>query len=209
MGGWYDGFVSWAQTVDWQAWGLFANAAAILTAAIVAKATFEDWKNQLLFRRKFKLAEKALITFDEAEAALNEVRNPMSFPYEEAEAKNAIKAENPSQRLITSYIVANRIADRSDKWKKLASMKAPIQVHFDKQTADALTTLLRAVHEVRTAANFYARGMGSAEFQARMEGKMWAGGQLVDDEVVDPIADKIALSRKTLDDTLLRFLRGG
>ncbi|MFC4725026.1 hypothetical protein AB6B38_07785 [Glycocaulis abyssi] len=72
--GWYDGFVGWAQTVDWQAWGLFANAAAILTAAIIAARTASSVFKSKSHSKVFDLSERIMFLVYGASEVVQDLR---------------------------------------------------------------------------------------------------------------------------------------
>lgn len=201
------GFVAWAQTVDWQAWAMFAQAAAIGGAAIVAKVTFDDWRRQLVFKRQFELAEQALIAFDEAAGALKDARNPISVPEELDRAEHELDHDNPDQRLRTAQVIVGRLTDRQVYWDRISALRSPLRIHFGKEISDAFVVPLRAAYEVRSAAKFYARGGGTDEFQNRMEAKIWADSEIVDNTIRDTMGEKVEAARAELEQTLITLFR--
>lgn len=78
-----DGFVSWAQTVDWQAWAIFAQAAAIFAAAFVAGRTAQQVYWERAARRQNEVAEEALSIILQATSVFQELRNLLSYGSED------------------------------------------------------------------------------------------------------------------------------
>lgn len=75
----YDTIVSWAVTVAWQAWAMFAQAGAIFGAALVALRTARKILFERSLHRMSDVAEKALALTYQAEDTFRNLRNPMSY----------------------------------------------------------------------------------------------------------------------------------
>lgn len=79
MGGWYDGFVSWAQTVDWQAWatwlGALLNAGAIIGVGLLAKNQIKEFLARKQIEFRFDLSKDIYYKLFELEKLFYELRS--------------------------------------------------------------------------------------------------------------------------------------
>jgi hypothetical protein len=193
--------------IDWQAWATFANAVAILVAALVAGRTFNAWRDQFEYRRKAEHAEKILVVFEEAVATLHSVRDPGSTGPEADAAREVIQQEEPPQRLVIAQIIILRVSDNLAKWQALAEVFAFSRVHFGEDVHGAVRGLYLLVQQVRSAASFYATGRGRDEFQQQMENRMWSLSDNPDEpHENDVISIEIKRHRDTLYEKLNPYI---
>lgn len=193
----YDNIVSWAVTVDWQAWAMFAQAVAILAAAWWAKGSIKDFVSQRRAARKIEIAKTTLRLAYTAQDRVRAYR--LSPPVNEMMGVSFNANEDP--RLIEIKKINHEI------FAEIDHIAPDTTIFFGSELTDTLRTLKVPLTHLFWAASEDA----SYRYLRRTEGQPSAGepptaakqlayGDLDDDfdtklsDVVDRIEKYIARS---------------
>jgi len=205
----YDNIVSWAVTVDWQAWAMFAQAAAIFGAAWLARDTFQTWRAQQAFIRKREIAEAALTAFHEGTKAISEIRDGRTDELELSAAKSKVPegvSDQKSQHMQHALVTLDRIKTRRATFDRIQGLQASVFVLFGQSTADSLIDPYKAAQEINSAANMLLNFDMTDEFTGKMYNRIWKGYGTVDAEERDKVTRRLEESQKNLSDALSSYV---
>lgn len=115
------------------------------------------WRLQLIGKRRFEIAEEALIAFMGAKDALAFVRNPGGHSGEGKTRKRA-EHETPdvSAALDRYFVPIERLNAVSEKFAPLRKTQILCQYHLGREAGDAFESLFDSRHSVLLAAHLLA-----------------------------------------------------
>ena len=116
------------------------------------------WRIQLVAKRRFEVAEEALIAFASAKDAITYVRNPFSFGGEgRTRERSEGEAEEDAQRRDRHFVPFERLNTVSDKFSGLYKTQLLCRYHFGEDAYNALGELFKARQRVRISASLLAK----------------------------------------------------
>jgi hypothetical protein len=147
------GFVTWAQTVDWQAWAMFAQAAAIAVAAWWARSSISSFLEQKSASRRFDLAVQALRISYRAEESLRSIRlrpppnifGSIGLNEEDVFIEHSMKIANDSIQMKNAFFA------------EIDEIAPELTIYFDRSLSEALRSLQVPLRDIYWAAQSEAR----------------------------------------------------
>jgi hypothetical protein len=112
------------------------------------------WRLQLVAKRRFELAEEALVNTHAVVYALEAIRSPFSWNTEGRTRKQG-ENETPDQKekLDQAFVPFERMNAYADRFSALAKSSLLMEAHFEKAVADNMRVLLAARGRIGNAAN--------------------------------------------------------
>jgi hypothetical protein len=172
------------------------QALAILVTAIFASRGLQAWRAQLVGKRKFEIAEEALLAAYKVRNAMSYIRSPGAFggeggtrPRSEPESEGIARAKD------TYFVPLERMQKTSDDFARLEKMRLLCQVHFGSESAKPFDAILRARHTVAVAARMLINTAGEqgvgGKLREQWQGQIWesygSGGDSADDAIVKSV----------------------
>lgn len=119
------------------------QAGSIVLTSIFAVRGLTAWRDQLIGKRKFEVAEEALMTFALAKEALRAVRAPISWSDEGLELmKQTGVASGDYMKYQAHYAILQRLRTHSERFAKLATVKITAGIHLEPEAETAIDLFL-------------------------------------------------------------------
>jgi hypothetical protein len=209
--------IDWSATGAWmQAWAGFAQAFAIVAAAILATNTFRSWRQQKLEERKIDAAEKILTLAYRLRDAFSAIRSPLRSAAATDEAtfnliNSGIDLESiPSDRrlkIVESQVVLDRINSNSELWRDFTATLPLGTALLGNDVDKILRELWRQKTAVQVAAQHYPDDDGNdQQFSNDISITIWERRQK-DASEEDKISKTVNLCISELEDVLIPIIR--
>ena len=128
----------------------FGSAVFSLASLFIGVAI---WRLQLIGKRRFDVAEEALVTFSLAKDAFAYVRNPGGYSGEGQTREGSVGETDPQKRYLDScFVPIERLNSVSDLFSTLPKIQLLSHYHFGQDAYDAFQALFNAKHKVVVAA---------------------------------------------------------
>jgi len=172
------------------------------------------WRIQLIAKRRFEVAEEALIAFNAAKDALAYVRNPGGHTGEGKTRKSSQHEEPEIAQLRDTYFVPiERLNTVAEKFSSLRKTQLLCKYHFGDEACNAFDALFRARSDVLLAAQFLAedaedalRGREGGEKEAN-ERKSWMRDVYSSGGDKDRIGKELEAAQTNLENICTPYLR--
>jgi len=214
------------------------SAADLITSISVAIAAVSfvvgvsAWKREFVGKRRIELAESVLALFYEAEDAIREIRNPLSYGGEGKSRKRADgERDEESQLLDQAYVVFERYEKREKLFAQLRSLKYRVMASFGSKAGDPFVELHKVINEKFVAArmlgsHYWPRqgrvSMKEEEFRKHLEqmhkqeAVFWYMGEENDEisprarkavEEIEVITQQAIVSQASLFESILKWFK--
>lgn len=143
-----------SEAVQWVQ--LFAPAVTVALAIFALRV----WYLQMLVKRRFEVAEQALICFARASDALRAIRSPMGYTSEQAAVQVADGMDPEQEALVRKWGVFRlRAINHADEYKDVRLNQILCELHISSVAAKAMGELFRIRHHVILSADMLAMGL--------------------------------------------------
>jgi hypothetical protein len=158
------GTLLWAPAGAIEAFAKLLGAVSPMVTVGLAIFGLFVWRMQLVAKRRFELAEEALVAVFSVVYALESIRGPFSWAGEGGSRK-AGPNETPKQKedLDHAFVPWERMATHADKFTALEKSALLIETHFGEEVPKQMRVLLIARARIGNASNMMRRlsGIGS------------------------------------------------
>lgn len=187
------------------------QAVSIAVTAAFAVISLRAWRTQLVGKRRFEIAEQAIVAVYKAKDALDWIRNGASFGGEATERPRHDRESEGDARLRDTYFVPfKRIKDTSDDFAELSKVRLLCKAYFGDEVVKKIEVLFQALTQVRLSARMLYDSVGydaatlarQVEFYIDCKRQIWATG---DDK--DKLSASINAAVKELDAILSPHLK--
>lgn len=184
IGGIVLGVLLWAPPGAIEAFGKVLGALSPIVTVGLAIFGLFIWRVQLVAKRRFELAEEALVNTFAVVYALEAIRSAFSWSTEGSTRKQG-ENETPEQKekLDQAFVPFERLNAHADKFSALAKSSLLMEAHFDRSVTDNMRVLLGARGRIGSAANMIRKleGMqplreGSQKTYDRLHAILYASG---------------------------------
>lgn len=135
---------------------VFAPALTVVLAVVALRV----WYLQLIAKRRFEVAEQALICFGRASDALKAIRSPMGYKSEQAAVQVASGMNPEDEALVRRWGVFRlRAINHADEYKDVRLNQILCELHISSVAAKAMGELFRIRHHVIVSADMLAMGL--------------------------------------------------
>ena len=158
----------------------FGSAVLSIATVLIGLAI---WRIQLIAKRRFDVAEDALVTFSLAKDAFDHVRGVGGYSGE-GQTRERTEGETFEQKRHrdSCHVPIERLKSYSDLFSTLRKIQLLSQYHFGQDAYDAFLALFDARMKVENAAHMLLKLEGHAERHAEYERIIYSfGGE--DDEI--------------------------
>lgn len=121
----------------------------LIVASIVAVVGFLIWRWQTIFKRRYEVAEQALIKFAQAEEVLTDLRRFRPAPMSEPKPPEALANEEKRYFRAWQRVLADLTASKSVE-DDLVSLARLCRFHLGAQAEKCIWRLHFAFHEIRS-----------------------------------------------------------
>ncbi len=187
-----------------QAWAGFAQAGAVVAAAVVAANTFKSWRRQKIEERRIDAAEKVLTLTYRTKQAFSVIRSPITSQNAKDEAtyellQNGIDLTSMTSELankvVESQVIMKRINGFSDLWDSYSSIMPVARAYFGSDIEEIFQSFWRQKIAIQVAAENYPLDTGQdATFTKEISNTIWENRQRTpsdDDKISKALADTI------------------
>jgi len=127
---------------------------SVAIAAIAFVSGIRAWRREFVGKRRIELAETVLAFFYEAQDAIREIRNPISFVGEGSTRKRSeYESEEESRLLDQAYVVFERYQKREKLFAELRSMKYRVMATFGSEAGEPFDELNKVLNEIFASAH--------------------------------------------------------
>lgn len=134
------------------------TAISALVAALSVLGGVTAWKREFIGKRRIELAEQVLAMFYEAEDAIRDLRNPVSF---ESESKSRTRALHESAEESTlldrAYVVFERYKKREEFFAQLRAIRYRFMATFGASAGQPFEGLSKILNDIFSAAHMLGR----------------------------------------------------
>lgn len=161
------------------------QAVSIAVTAVFAVISLRAWRTQLIGKRRFEIAEQAIVAIYKAKEALEWIRSPASFGGESAERPRHDRESEGEARLRDAYFVPfKRIKDTSADFAELTKVRLLCRAYFGDEIVKKIEVLFQALTQVRVSAKMLYDSVGEdtvtlarqVEFYIDCKRQIWATG---------------------------------
>jgi len=131
---------------------------SIIIASCVAIYGINSWRREIIWKRKYELAEETLSLFYEVKDCFDIIRNPFSH-----EGEGNTRKSNPDESLDdkklydSAYVVFERYERRKEPFIKLFTIKYRFISVFGSEKANSFDEIKKIIDSLFSAANILAR----------------------------------------------------
>jgi hypothetical protein len=138
----------------WDQIAAFANTAAIVFAAWIAKRGIREWREERLEARQSEVAEQALSLAYQASEVFARIRSPGGFS-SEGSSRKPEPDETPEEkrRRDTDFVPIERVANEGRFFEQVIEIRPRIDAVFGKGKAEPFNEFLRIRWEIIGAAH--------------------------------------------------------
>lgn len=148
------------------------TSVSVAIAAVSFVVGVSAWKREFVGKRRIELAESVLALFYEAEDAIREIRNPVSFSDEGKTRKRAEGERDEESKLLDSaYVVFERYEKREKLFAQLRSMKYRVMASFGEGAGEPFNELNKVINEIFIAARMLGSHYWPHQGRAPMNGE--------------------------------------
>jgi hypothetical protein len=193
----------------WKAAPPIVQAISIAVTAYFAVKSLRAWRQQLVGKRRFEIAEETIVAAYRVREALEWIRSPASWSGEATDrTKEAGETEAVAQMRDTYFVPLKRIKETSEDFSQLGKTKLLARIHFGEPAEVAIQELIRIRHQVSVAARMLVDHVGDRngdldnKFWEKLRWEIWA----TDDEN-DQLTPKISLTVKKIEEICTPYLK--
>jgi hypothetical protein len=158
------------------------QALSIAVTAFFASKSLNAWRNQLVGKRRFEVAEETIVAAYKARDALNWIRNPAAWSNEKIDRKpDSYETEEQKKRRDVYFAPIKRILETADDFAQLGKMRHLCQAHFGDEASSAIDEFFKIRSDVSIAANMLIDHVGepdgteeNKEFYKGLRWDIWA-----------------------------------
>jgi len=137
----------------WDQLAAFATPAAIVFAAVIAKRSVREWRQERLDARQSEVAEQALSLAYQASEVFNRIRSVGGFVGEGSSRKpEADETPEDKQRRDLDFVPIERIANEARFFEQVVEIRPRVDALFGKGQAEPFNEFLRIRWEIIGAA---------------------------------------------------------
>ncbi len=137
----------------WDEIAAFANAGAIVVAALVGGWGVKRWQTERVETRQAELAEEALALMYRAPEVFDHIRSPASFsPEGRTRQRDEGETEEEARARDSDFVVLERINNNWKYFERVIDIRPSIKAMFGKDKAAPLDKVLRIRSEIIMAA---------------------------------------------------------
>ena len=130
------------------------QAIAVVIATTLAIRGINDWRRQMLGKRKVEIAEQTLVATYKVQGAMAFIRSPAGYEGEgKTRTKAVTEAENLARVLDGYFVPIERIRKASEDFAEFLRLRLLCKVHFGSKSAEPFDEILKARDRVVLAAN--------------------------------------------------------
>jgi hypothetical protein len=200
--------------MDWgEFWKIIPSviqAGSVAATAYFASRSLQAWRNQLIGKRKFEVAEDTIVAAYKALDALKWIRNPGVWSGEKIDRPTQQFETDDQKRLRDTFFVPiQRIKDTSEDFAQLGKMRYLCQAHFGDEASSAIDEFFKIRDEVSISANTLIEHVGepssnedNKKFYANLRWDIWGTGN---DK--DKLKPRIEAALQKLSDICTKHLR--
>jgi hypothetical protein len=186
---------------------LLGGIAPLVTVCLAIFGVFV-WRLQLVAKRRFELAEEALVATFAVVYALEAIRSPFAWGGEGSTRKQGEnETAEQKEKLDQAFVPFERMAAHADAFSALAKSALLMEAHFDKPVADSMRLLLGARGQIASSANMMRRlsglgplAEGSQKTYDRCHAVLYASGSRDSENPAydDVLSEEIENARKAI-----------
>jgi hypothetical protein len=200
--------------MDWEGfWKIIPSiiqAVSVAATAYFASRSLNAWRNQLIGKRKFEVAEDTIVAAYKARDALDWIRNPGVWSSETIDRPTQeFETESEKRLRDTFFVPIKRIKDTSEDFAQLGKMRHLCQAHFGDEASSAIDEFFKIRNAVSIAANMLIEHVGepsgddsNKKFYADLRWEIWGTGS---DK--DKLKPRIDVALQKLSDICTQHLR--
>jgi hypothetical protein len=130
------------------------QALAIIVTAIFASRSLHAWRQQLIGKRKFEIAEEILVATYKMRGNLAHVRGPLAWGGEgKSRPRQEDAVDSAADRKDMYFVPLERMQKLNDDFAQISKARLLAQVHFGPDAGTPFDAIARVFHDVAVAAH--------------------------------------------------------